>query len=232
MTFVVQSAPNGLAVDTNWEVTPATLKSLAAARPVVQGAPAQPVLGVAIYVSLHEPESVSDATVQKLADITQAGFGCWLVQHVLMPGWTASAQLGADLGGAACANAQKIGYLPGAHVFLDLEGCKSEGLPVIEFINAWAAQMTVVYPPGLYRGYSSGLTSAQAYGALPTVHGYWKAPGPWDVDVRGTFIEQLYPEVTIGGVTYDYDILGADKLGGRLQWIIDMAAVTARFGTA
>ena len=212
MTLIASAAPNGLAIDTSARISPAAAIEIAAAQ--ING---QPILGIGRYVSLHEPEPSSDITSDELLGITEgAGLGCWLVQHVFSK-WSASAALGTEEGKIARDNALAVGYPLGCHLFLDLEGCQTVGQVNIDYCNAWAAEVIAAFPPGLYRGFASGISSAQAYVSLPTYHLYWKAPGPWDVDIRGCAIVQGMT-TTVVGIPADPDTLSADKLGGRLTW--------------
>lgn len=208
MQRVVAPAPDGMACDTNTRQSPGQLEALKA----------QGYGGIARYVSLHMPSSSADITAAEVENIMQAGMGLWLVQHVLYPGWHASADLGTELGQAAQAHARQVGYLPGAHLALDLEGCASAGQPVIDYVNAWADAVRSVYPVLLYVGYAAGLTPDELFHALPDVHAYWSDFGRRSVSVRGFCVRQ-HPQV--GAV--DPDTLQADQLGGRLQWMIQTA---------
>jgi len=207
LTYVVQAAPDCQGVDTNFKLTPAGAQSLYASG----------IRGVARYVSLHEPEPASDITAEELAGILGAGLGLWLVQHVLMPGWIASADLGRKLGAAARDNAAAVGYLPGAHLALDLEGCRTVGTDVTAYVEAWAGEVAP-YLPLLYVGYAAGLTPAELY-ALPSVHFYWSDFGPRSVDVCGFAIKQ-HAQTAVAGIPVDPDTIGADALGRRLMWMI------------
>jgi hypothetical protein len=152
--------------------------------------------------------------------------GLWLVQHVKMPGWEASAQLGSDLGGSAAEYARAVGYLPGAHLATDQEGCKSVGDPVIAFLEAWAKEATASgfdFLPLAYDGYAAGLTPEQFYSSLPSFHLYWADYGPRVVAHRGFAIkqhaQQQFPELPW---PVDLDDVKGDQLGGRLRWMVDL----------
>ena len=223
---IVAAAPNGLALDLDTPLTDALLDSLEGVTLPVAGVQ-EPIRGFARYLSLHSPEAVSDATAAEIARVTRRGYGLWLVQHVLNVGWVASAQLGADLGGAARENGLKVGYLEGGHVAIDVEGTASSGQAVLDFINAWAAEMVKSFPACDYKGYDSGLTPLQHYEGTPNVHLFWTAPGQ-TVAVRGAAIHQGQT-VTIKGTQYDPDVIGSDALGGRLIWMVEPEAVAERF---
>jgi len=189
--------------------------------------PMQAIRGIGRYVSLHEPEFAGDALAQEIRLIQSRGYGLWLVQHVLNPGWIASAQLGADLGGAARDNALSVGYLPTCHLGLDLEGTVSKGTPVLDFVEAWAGEVSRSFPVVLYVGYDSGLTANDLYYGLDQVHLYWGAPGPWDVAIRHFALRQGLT-TTVGGFEVDPDRIEEDSLGGKLTWMIDPGAQSQR----
>jgi hypothetical protein len=223
MPGVAQEAPDCFAVDTDSRITAALARAVAATELTVGGVVGKP-RGIGRYVSLHEPESVSDLTPEEMQVVWDEGLALWVFQHVLYPGWTASAQLGADLGGKARENARAIGYAPGCHVFVDVEGTSSVGEPVAEFVNAWAAEMAEGFPPGFYRGFQSGLSADQAYEMIPNVHVYAKAWGPWDVEC-GCALEQQR-QMAIGGAYFDPQIVKADKRGRRISWMVDAGPPT------
>jgi hypothetical protein len=187
-----------------------------------------PIRGIGRYVSLHSPEAAGDALASELRLMLARGYAVWLVQHVLNPGWEASGQLGSDLGGAARENALDVGYLPTCHLAIDVEGTVSKGDPVLEMIEAWAAEVTKSFPALCYVGYDNGLTPLDLYFGLGNVHLYWGAPGPWDVAERHFAVRQGLP-ITIGGAEVDPDGIGEDALGGALQWMVDPEKVGVRF---
>lgn len=227
MAAVVSVAPNCLLLDTDTKLTKALLDACANATLVWQaGGEAEPVRGFARYLTLHSPESLRDLTADELALILGhdgyqgGGFGFFPVQHVLEPGWFASAQRGADLGGAAAENAQKIGILSSCSVAFDAEGVGNPGPQMVACLQAWAAEIAKVWSPVEYVGFDNGETPDQHYYSQPDVHLYWKAPGPWAVSKRSFAIYQG-GQVVIGGAAFDKDKVGADNLGGRLRWMID-----------
>lgn len=220
MSYIVQAAPDGLSVDTSAAISPELAMQISRTR--LMG---QPVLGVCQYVGF-EHNGGGDITTERLEGIMSAGLGLWLVQHVLYPGWTASAALGAQFGAAARRNAESVGYLPGAHLALDLEGCKSVGQPVIDYVNAWADAVRDKYPVLLYVGYACGLTAQQLYDALPNVHCYWSDFGPRQVTTRGFAIKQ-HAQTSFCGIPVDPDEHHADLLGDRLHWMQSDSAADA-----
>ena len=215
MNLIVQPAPTCLGVDVNTPVTEAMLAALAATE--VNG---RKVEGIGRYVALHTPEALTDLSIVELLRITSNRMGVWIVQHCHYPNWTASAQLGADMGGAAVLNAQQIGVPPGSTLFFDAEGVANPGPAMVQCLQAWAMEVVKHFGPGEYCGYDNGETPEQHYSSQPNVHLYWKAPGPWSVATRGFAMAQG-ETITIGGQEYDPDDIGQDLLGGRLQWIVD-----------
>lgn len=234
MVALAQPAPNCLGVDLDQPVTSRLLDifdrtTLPLSATPFRGPPLGarlPIRGIGRYVSLHTPEAAGDALASEIALLLTRGYAYWLIQHVLNPGWEASAQLGADLGGAARENALGLSY--GAHLGLDIEGTVSRGEAVLDFIEAWAAEVTRSFPALAYVGYDNGLTPHDLYYGLGNVHLYWGAPGPWDVAERHFAIRQGMP-ITIGGAECDPNGIGEDALGGRLTWMVDPAAVLRRF---
>ena len=217
--YTVTQAPDCLAVDTNAKLNAAQCKTLATSGLTLPGENlVRPIKGVCRYVSLHTPEPVSDIDSEELSDILNAGLGLWLVQHCLNPGWVATEALGMKLGAAAYDNAKAAGYAAGAHLALDLEGCATIGHAVVDFVEAWCAQLAGEYLPLLYVGYACGLSPDQLYEALPSVHLYWSDFGPRTVSVRGFAIKQ-HAQTAVHGIPVDPDVLSADNLGDRLMWM-------------
>ena len=210
----VQSAPDGLVVDTNTKLTAADLTLLAGSR--WNG---QLVQGVVRYVSIHA-EAHGDIDAAEIQAALSAGLGVMLVQHVRYPGWTATEAQGAIDGAAAAANARAAGYLPGCHLWLDLEGVANVGDEVIAYVNAWASAVVAAgFLAGLYVGYSCGLTPKQLYESLPDIHAYWSDFGQRSVERRGFCMKQ-HPQCLVAGIQVDPDEVMADALGGRPMWMV------------
>ena len=220
MTAVLRDAPDGMALDCSYPINAARAIEMAAT-PLL----GQKVNGVCQYVGL-EHNSSSDISVENLQGILKAGLGLWLVQHCLYPGWEASAALGRHLGLAARQNAASVGYLSGCHLALDLEGCKSVGQDVIDYVTSWVNEVRDDYQPLLYVGYSCGLTAQQLYEAFSGIHRYWSDFGPRQVSTRGFAVKQ-HAQVLHCGVPVDPDETQEDLLGGKLQWMIDDGQVAA-----
>lgn len=217
MAYVVKEAPDGLAIDTASPITPEVAQKIA--RSTLLG---QPIVGVCQYVGLQD-NGAFDINNERLAGILGAGLGLWLTQHCLYPGWEATEALGRQLGNAARRNALLAGYAQGACLALDLEGCKSVGQPVIDYVNAWVEQVRDDFEPLLYVGFSTGLTAQQLYEAFPGIHRYWSDFGPRQVSTRGFCVKQ-HVQTACCGMMVDPDETHADLLGSRLLWMIDDAA--------
>jgi hypothetical protein len=217
--YIVQEAPDCLVVDASEAVVPELARALAQTK--LLGLRVQ---GVGQYIGLHDGNGPNDLTQVRLAGILDAGLGCFAIQHCFNPGWHASADLGAELGGNARRNALLAGYGEGAAVWLDLEGGASLGQPVIDFCNAWVDQVKSVYTPRIYVGFACGLSPEQLYEALPDVHGYGSDVGPREVATRGFQWKQHAETVlhlgTAGDLRVDPGTLRADLLGGRMPWMI------------
>lgn len=217
--ITVATAPVGLACDTAAKLNDAAIQAL-----LDYEHEGQKIRGVARYVGISR-FNPGDIDVHELERITNAGLGCWLVQHVRATagqGWTPSDQLGFADGMVATRLAWEAGYPEGAHLTLDLEDVKP-GTPsqmVIDYCNAWCQSVADRYDPMLYVGFSTMMTGEQLYEALPYIHLYWSDYGNRYVAERGCAVKQMAPGVTIGGVGYDLDHVGLDMKGGALKWAV------------
>lgn len=215
----MQAVPLGRSVgcDTDAKLTATSARAIRAA--THNGAPIE---FVARYVGISS-EGKGDLDPEETSAILAAGLLLLVVQHVRMPGWTASGQLGALDGGFAARNAVLAGYPPGMldadgralSLVLDLEGVRNSGADVADHCNEWARVVRGVgYSPVLYVGYACGLTPAELY-ALPGFDRYWSDAGPRSVTTR-SFAMKQGPTVNAGGVRVDIDVAGPDELGGTL----------------
>ena len=217
MSRAVVEVPDSVGGDTNAKVTTAMARALAGAS--WNGRPFSFLLR---YVGLHGP-TPGDIDAAELDGILSAGLLLGLVQHVRLPGWPASAAAGQATGHAAVTCARAAGYVEGAHLAFDLEGCASVGQAVIDHVEAWCDVVSGEgYAPLLYVGYAAGLTPTQLYESLPGVHAYWSDYGPRAVDRRGFCLRQ-HAQTTIAGVQVDPDEAFADSLGGRLLLMGDVS---------
>lgn len=214
-SFVV---PDGsILLDTSGKITPHMIPALKAWRVPSGHLAGQPAIGVIRYVSLYQVNQVTDIDPVEAALILD-NFDCFgLVQHCLAAphgqrGWTASPQLGALKGVVAKKHADLLAYPDDSMVAYDDEDVI--GGDIAGEIDKWVDGLGG-RPPLLYTGFSPGLTSHQLW-ELPTIHCYWGAPGPWDVDVCGVAMRQQYPSVTIGGMFFDVNVASADAKGRRV----------------
>jgi Rv2525c-like, glycoside hydrolase-like domain len=197
--------------DTSAKLTRAVAQGLAAATWA-----GQPLRFVFRYVPIVDGPAPGDIDAGERAAILDAGLWLGLVQHVCDRSWVASVGTGNGDGQRAAAAAQAAGYLAGAHLALDLEGCASVGPVVAAYVEAWAAVVLAEgFTPLLYVGYAAGLSATQLYQWLPSVKAYWSDYGPRAVDPRG-FVCKQSAQVQIAGVLVDPDRASADRLGGRL----------------
>lgn len=173
------------------------------------------------YVSLGQPKQ-SDITDEEIAAILPH-LALMLVQHVRLPGWTASRDLGALDGEAAAHHALSVGYAPGCSLAMDLEGCKVVGQPVIDHCLAWAgAVRSAGFSPVLYVGYASGL-SPVALGALP-FDCFWSDYGQRQVAPMGFACKQ-FAQTTIAGILVDPDHAYPDTRAATLVAMVDPSRI-------
>jgi len=131
-----------------------------------------------------------------------------------MPGWSPAAVMGQDDARAAVSSAQAAGYLPGCHLWVDVEGVArlSSPMAVLQYIEAWAAVVLADgFRAGLYYGYDVPLSAAQLYG-IRGIDQYWRAV-PLDVATRGCSVVQFQPSTFICGVEVDVDLTVGDHEG-------------------
>jgi hypothetical protein len=167
------------------------------------------------YLSRGE-ETSSDLEAIEVQALHTCGISVIPVQHVAVPPWEASVDLGQVLGAEAKDNAALIGCPAGVTLWLDLEGlapsCPASA--IIGFCNAWTAQVEAAgYSAGLYVGIGCGLTSSQLYRDLAVTR-YWKSlsPSAPTVDVRGFQIVQSAGSI-LAEIGYDRDVIVKDALG-------------------
>ena len=168
------------------------------------------------YVSRDAPEP-GDLTSTEVGIILAAGLALMVVQHAPEPDWTPSAALGKVWGEAAVSNLRALSLPPGVMIWKDHEGVAtgSSSSDVAAHVNAWSAALAGAAEPGLYVGYDCGLNAQQLYYDL-TLSRYWKSlsnvPAP---ALRGFCMEQ-----TVGGTTFDIDVVASDAHGGVPTWLI------------
>lgn len=207
-SFIV---PDGtLLLDTNSKIFPHVIPSLLAFR----DSAGRKIGGIIRYVSLYQVNTRGDIDPIE-AQLIIDNFECLgLVQHCLAPPpgkkvWTAVASLGVLKGQTAKKHADLVGYPSDSMLSYDNEDCEGD---VAGEIDAWIAQ--IARPSLLYTGFCPGLTEQQLYER--NADAYWGAAGAWDVATSGVAMRQHYPEITIGGVSFDWNLATADKLGRRI----------------
>lgn len=163
----------------------------------------------------------NNLTNAEALNILNAGLALMAVQHVALPGWAPTADLGAAYGGYAATYAQQTVGLPqGLNIWLDLEEVAADSSPadIVAYCQAWyAAVDSAGYIPGLYAGYGTGLTPQQLYNTLSFKH-YWRAYNGPDVATRGYQLIQK-TEKTVGGITIDPNVTQNDNLGDTVLWL-------------
>jgi hypothetical protein len=129
-----------------------------------------------------EPIGEPDITFAEANDILDSGLALVLVQHVSVPGWTASANKGMRFGKNAAVYANQCGFPRGINIFLDLEevSSTSTSAEIQAFCNEWFdAVEDVGYAPGVYVGSKNGLNAEQLFIGTKFRH-YWHAASQAD----------------------------------------------------
>jgi len=213
----VEDAPPGVkGFDVDTPLTPETARAFRAAG-----------YGFCVrYVGRVAMKAGRDLTADEARIILDAGLALMIVQHVLNPGWSPTAALGAQYGANAATFTRQIGVPEGVTVWCDLECVNSNAsaADVVGFCNAWFdAVAGAGYEPGLYVGDEPGLTATQLFKNLK-FRRYW---GAYNVNAdqepatRGWQLKQhVGTGGTIAGInTHDDDVTITDKLGGQVRWL-------------
>lgn len=159
-------------------------------------------------------------TATELEWILEAGLSVMVVQHVPLPNWNPTAELGTQYGAYAAQYAAEIGLPQGVNIWLDLEEVAASTHPedVIEYCQCWhGAVKSKGYIPGLYVGYGTNLSPNQLYYQLSFQH-YWRAYNGSEVQVRGFQIVQS-TQKELNGIFYDPNVIQKDKLGDLPIWL-------------
>ena len=207
--------PDGsILIDTDSKLSDAVLDAVLAYR----DPEGRSVAGIFRYVSLYQIDFARDIDPLEAARITSRGLALGLIQHCLAAppgksGWTPSGQLGAAQGVTAARHANLVGYPTDAHLGFDDEDV--EGGDIETHIAQWVEKVAP-WPPLLYTGFAPGL-SPEGLWLLPTIHLYWGAAGNWGPAVCGVACRQRYPSITIGGVSFDWNLASADAKGRRIR---------------
>jgi hypothetical protein len=217
MAYAIAQVPQGKLVDTNRKVNGAIVAQLAA----------DGYAGMARYVPLPSNPAQGDIDAAELGVILGGGLGLLLIQHVRFEGWDPAQCSGSADAARAIQSAQAAGYLPGAHIFVDLEGPAAQATAgsMIAFANDWAdAIVAAGYLAGCYVGFGLPLSPDQLYSELYQINSYWSDAGPRKVAVRGFAIKQGQG-FKIEGVPFDHDVVTPDQKGQTPLWTVNAAAI-------
>lgn len=153
--------------------------------------------------------------------ILNAGLALMAVQHVALPGWSPTTNLGTIYGNYAATYAsQVVGLPPGMNIWCDLEEVAPASSPndVIAYCQAWYYAVHIAgYIPGLYVGYGTLLSPEQLYDELSFQH-YWRAYNGPEVATRGFQLIQK-TEKTLNGIAFDPDVTQNDEMGDSALWL-------------
>jgi hypothetical protein len=169
------------------------------------------------YVGRDDTAGAGNLTPAETQTILAAGLGLMAVQHVATAGWSPSAVLGRSYGKAAAAHAAIAGLIPGANLWVDLEGIDRAAAAedVIAYCNAWAGEaMSGGFVPGIYVGANAILSGAQLYWRLQLRH-YWQSGSivP-DIPHRGYQMKQrIVNDDKPFGVEIDRNVAMNDSFG-------------------
>ncbi len=174
------------------------------------------------YLSLGNGQQNGDLSNSEAQAILNAGLALSAVQHVMMPGWSPSAQLGTEYGANAASNAASIGLPQGMNLWCDLEGIAAgtSAQSVIDYSNAWYnAVQSAGYVPGIYVGANCVLDGNQLYYNLNFQH-YWKSESTVpNIPNRGFQMIQEYVAQPVFGIGIDADFTQNDQQGGSVLWL-------------
>ena len=148
------------------------------------------------------------------------------VQHVRVPGWAPTADLGQGDGTNAAGNAATVGFPAGVSIWCDLEGVSNASVAadVIGYFNAWFTAVSAGgYVPGLYVGADCILDGQQLYD-LAFQH-YWKSISEVPtLPARGYQMIQTVVPAPVNGIGIDQDVTQTDGEGGQAIWLIGSAS--------
>jgi hypothetical protein len=153
-------------------------------------------------------------TEAEIGIILGTGLALSAVQHVALPGWEPTAELGTEYGSYAAEYAKLIGLPAGMVLWLDLESPdnKASGEEIILYCQAWFNAVSAAgYIPGVYVGWGIPLSYQQLYQDLPFKN-YWRAYNGPQVATRGFQLVQ-HPAKVLSGISYDPNTCAADLKG-------------------
>ena len=162
-----------------------------------------------------------DISANEAKGILNAGMALMVVQHVALPGWHPTAQLGTEYGENAATYAGDAELPGGVNLWLDLEGIAqgTSHADITGYANAWFKAVAAAgYVPGVYVGFDVFLSPDELFFDLKMKH-YWKAGGDiTNVAHRGYQVIQsiLHPNTP---QEFDRDVTRDDDLGGFALWL-------------
>jgi sugar phosphate isomerase/epimerase len=206
--------PPGKIADTSTKLTPA----------VIQKVSELGYRGIVRYVPLPNNPPSKDIDREELEAILGGGLGVLLVQHVRRPPWNPAEKSGSTDALNALEFARAAGYLPNAHIFLDLEGIAGTSQGTKQFAEEWAKTIVDAgYSAGCYVGFDVPLSAEQLF-QLRHINSYWSDAGPRKVATRGFAIKQ-HAEINIVGTRFDPDTVQQDELGETPLWLVPASAI-------
>lgn len=168
---------------------------------------------VAVYLGV--------VSAERVGYVTAAGMGCFPVTLAGEYNDGPNDEIG---------QLKALGFPPGNHVVLDMEGMaafKTDPPTLISKVNAWADGIRAAgYKPALYVGVPQPLTSAELWALR--VELYWRGQG----SVRdrnnalaepsgcGWGVIQAYPSTTRGNTWVDVNMVTQDYKGRLLTWAV------------
>lgn len=156
-----------------------------------------------------------DLTEKEGEDILAGGLGLMVVQHVAPDGWTPTGEAGQLYGATAAKEASMAGVPDGVSLWCDLEGVSPTAPTqwVINYCNRWYSEVAYGgYLPGLYVGWHPGMNSVQLHDAL-RFKSYWAAYNNDVIPAMRGFQMRQHTEQTLGGITFDPNVITGDALG-------------------
>lgn len=171
---------------------------------------------------LPRPGHGYDLRESEAEAILWAGLSLMAVQHVALPGWQPTAELGATNGSFAAEYAVNMVGLPeGINLWCDLEEVTGAATAqdVIGYCTSWFnAVKSAGFEPGLYVGWNVKLSAEQLYANLPFAH-YWRA---YNTDIvvatRGYQMTQ-HTQKTLKGIPFDPNTTQTDRMGDSVIWL-------------
>jgi Domain of unknown function (DUF1906) len=214
MPVVARPAPPGRMVDSREKLTPALLRRLRD----------HGFSGVVRYLPLPGHHSGRDVDAAEVDAVLGAGLGLLLVQNVRRPHWDPRENSGVDDGIAAAQLARAAGYLPGAHIFLHLEGIvPGTSAALRAFAEGWASVVVDAgFQAGCYVRFDVPLSWLELFD-LRFFNSYGSDLAPRRVAVRGFAMKQERP-VVIDGHKIDPVTIQLDEKGETPHWMISDAS--------